>query len=871
LINDILDFSKLEAGQMKLDPIRFNLLSTVEDILELLASRAREKNLELLLRYQPGTPRFVVADPGRIRQVLFNLIGNAIKFTDTGYVLVHISLLPVKNTENQKWLSMRIEDTGIGIPENKIAALFEKFMQVESGSTRARQGTGLGLAICRNLVDLMKGNISVASTPGKGTVFSCTIPLDGADEPQMDVDHSSLLAGKRVLLVDDLAPNRLLYKETLSAAGIECLLAENVEEAISMLKYEEDTGRVIHAVVSDYIMPGATGIDLTLLIRSHPKLKHLPVVILSSAGERGLVKRFADVGVSACLAKPVARQQFFDTLCHIFQAVERGEKHTIITTESSVSLSVNRLLVRELPLYGTHILLAEDNRVNREITTEMLEGFGCKVSTAQTGVETVELARKERFDLIFMDCQMPVMDGFEATRHIVELKARGEIAPVPIIALTANAMKGDRERCLEEGMDDYLSKPMRKASLEAILLKWLRVQLEASMQASPAPPPQAAESIAASDDYGVDAQIFASAAEMLREKLGLVVSYYIEDADNYINRIAAALEANDPVNVMVPAHTLKSSSRQFGVTRLADLAARAEVAARAVKDGQRAEDMWPLLARMQEALAAAKPFFEKLKGSTAAVPKNTLPAPPASPSGSQPVPLHLPLVLMAGTQPEEFYTISRTFEYMSCKVLWATSAAQTLDLAAALPFSLILLSTSLPVQDISPAIRQLRQMKENKSIASAPVWVIASESKNYPVQEWSADGASQILPVPLEKEKLQYLCRSLTPFDTYFWSVYDAQVMEEFPRNILAHLPNLRGELLIHIRRMQRVLSAPGLNPEQAIEEIHAVKSGALTLGYMRIAALMANLEHMLLDKAQDGATENITTIATCLDAISLG
>jgi CheY-like chemotaxis protein/HPt (histidine-containing phosphotransfer) domain-containing protein len=609
---------------MKLDPVRFNFLSTVEDILDLLASRAREKNLELLLRYMPGTPRFIVADAGRMRQVLFNLIGNAIKFTDSGYVLVHVEILPAASAQDSRpLLKVRIEDTGIGISEDKIASLFEKFMQVESGSTRARQGTGLGLAICRNLVQLMGGSIGVESTPGKGTVFTFSVPLAAADEPQTYADHNSMLAGKRILLVDDLAPNRMLYKEALSSAGMQCLVAENAKEALSILNYEYDCGRMLDGVVSDYIMPGASGIELTRLIKAHPTFAALPVIILSSAGERGLVKRFDDAGASACLAKPVAQQQLFDTISHVFQAAGRGEAHSIITPETSVSLNVTRLLVRERPLYGTHILLAEDNRVNREITTEMLEKFGCQVSTAQTGQEAVELTRREHFDLIFMDCQMPVMDGFEAARHIVALKAAGDIAPVPIVALTANAMKGDRERCLESGMDDYLSKPLRKTNLEAILLKWLRARLESIAEAAlPLEAAQAQEAqkkdgaLPLAESCGIDVEAFGVASEILREKLKLVASYYLEDAENYVGRIASALEKNDPLDVITPAHTLKSSSRQFGVSRLAEFAERAESAARSMSRGEKAEDIRPLLDGMQKALISARPFFEALSSDS---------------------------------------------------------------------------------------------------------------------------------------------------------------------------------------------------------------------------------------------------------------
>ena len=617
LINDILDFSKLEAGQMKLDPLRFNLLTTIEDVLDLIAPRAREKNLELLMRYVPGTPRFVVADPGRIRQVLFNLIGNAIKFTDVGYVMVHVELLSLEQMpDNRIWLSIRIEDTGIGIAEDKINRLFEKFMQVESGSTRARQGTGLGLAICRNLVTLMGGKIDVESVPRKGTIFTCHIPLEDASEPLTNISPQAALNGKRVLLVDDLAPNRLLYKESLSAAGVDCLIAENTEEALSMLAYTEASKQSIHAVITDYMMPGYDGVRLTKTIKSDPRFSTLPVIILSSAGEQGLIKRFDEAGANACLTKPTSRQQLFDTLANVITGAERGDTQSIITSEASTAMSARRLLTRERPLHGTHILLVEDNRVNLEITTEMLNQFGCEVTTAVNGHEAIKAARAHAFDLIFMDCQMPEMDGFEAASHIVSLKASGQIAPVPIVALTANALKGDRERCLESGMDDYLSKPMRKATLEAVLLKWLRSRLEENSMSStvpitPMPIPDTVKTVQSPADYGLDAKAFEAARDMLGTKLPVILSYYLEDAEGYIERIADSLVQRDPVAAVAPAHTLKSSSRQLGVKTLADLAERVETIAR-TSAFEAMEELAMLVPDMQRALVQVRPFFQTI-------------------------------------------------------------------------------------------------------------------------------------------------------------------------------------------------------------------------------------------------------------------
>ncbi len=632
LINDILDFSKLEAGHMVLDPIRFNFHATIEDVLDLLAAKAREKNIETLVHYVPGTPRFIVADPGRMRQVLFNLVGNAIKFTDRGYVLVQVEMQArEKSPDSRSWMVVRIEDTGIGIPEDKIGSLFEKFMQVESGGTRAQQGTGLGLAISRNIVRLMEGTISVESQPGKGTVFTVRIPLSEAAEPEPVTRRHDDLAGLRVVLVDDLGPNRMLYAEALREAGMECLVAENAQEALSRLRYELSNKRSVQMVLTDYIMPETDGVALTQMIKRDPALKDIPVVVLSSGGERGLIKRFADAGAAAYLTKPIARQQLYDTLVHILDQDKRGEKPGILTSEVASNISAGRLLSKDKPLAGTHLLLVEDNRVNREMAIEMLEQFGCRVSAVENGQLAVEAVQKETYDLIFMDCQMPVMDGFEAARHIVTLKASGKVASTPIIALTANAMKGDRERCLSSGMDDYLAKPFRKANLEVILLKWLRERLEkeaeqdtgeASMDHIPhltVVPHTGCSDDLSPEKCGIDVGALEYAREALGAKLSTVIAYYLEDTEGYIKRIEAALADNDPAAIILPAHSVKSSSHQLGALQLSDLAKRVEALARSNSSSRNSsgDEIPGLLASMKTAFAAAKPYLAECQQKAA--------------------------------------------------------------------------------------------------------------------------------------------------------------------------------------------------------------------------------------------------------------
>jgi len=425
-----------------------------------------------------------------------------------------------------------------------------------------------------------------------------------------------LLAGKRVLVVDDLAPNRLLIKETLDAAGVQCLVAENAKEALSILAYEHGSKRQLSAIVTDYLMPEQDGVQLAGAIAADARFKSIPVIILTSVEGQDLIKQFGEAGAGAWLAKPVARQQLLDTLGLVLDAWARGEKPGLITAETAVAASARRLLAGEQPLSGMHILMVEDNRVNLEIVSEMLAGFGCKVTAARNGKEAIEAALAQAFDLIFMDCQMPEMDGYEATRRISALKAEGKIAPVPIVALTANALKDDRERCLASGMDDYLSKPIRKASLEESLLKWLRDKKETRPPVSTGPETSApiaaqgtAVSVPPSAAAGIDVDALAAAKEASGGKFGVILGYYLEDAQIYIDGIAEALQQHDLNAALIPAHTLKSSSLQFGATELAALAARVENAARQEPGSETPEALAALVGPMREAFAHVKPFY----------------------------------------------------------------------------------------------------------------------------------------------------------------------------------------------------------------------------------------------------------------------
>ncbi len=485
LLNDILDFSKIESGKLELESIPFDLKDITEDLAELMSVRAKEKALELIMRYVPHTARYLVGDPTRIRQVISNLLSNAIKFTDKGYVLLTIEEVSNPETpENKSLLRISVQDTGIGISKRKQIRIFEKFLQADASTTRKYGGTGLGLAICKQLVEMMGGKISVNSTEGEGSTFWFTMLLTHSEDKSETVltNDAEILRGVRALIVDDVPANYLLVEEQLGSLGMASEYASNGYEAIEKLKTARNLGQPYHMAVLDYLMPGLNGEDLAKAIKSDNSIKDVAIIILTSSDAQGYARRFEEAGISGYLSKPVRSRQLIETLARVWQAYASGKTNRLITIEGARTISRKKSELDKYSFAGASILLAEDNRVNQGFATEILEGLDCKITLASNGMEALAKLGSNRFNLILMDVQMPEMDGFEATRAIRKMIDEEEIEPVPVLALTANAMKGDKEKCIEAGMSDFLTKPMRKQQLIEALVKWLPDNLKDKKQ-----------------------------------------------------------------------------------------------------------------------------------------------------------------------------------------------------------------------------------------------------------------------------------------------------------------------------------------------------------------------------------------------------
>jgi len=457
ILNDVLDFSKIEARMVEFEPIPFALHDSITDIAASLAGVAHKKGLELACRVPPSLPADVVGDIGRLRQIIVNLLSNAIKFTEKGEVVVTVE--EESRTEDEILLHFAVRDTGIGIPKSKQQAVFNAFVQADGSTTRKYGGTGLGLAICRRLVEMMGGRIWVESEPGRGSAFHFSLPLGIPAEPRKPVRRvePQALQDLPVLVVDDNATNRAILTEMLSNWSMKPVEASGAAKGLALLGRAQRAGRGFKLALVDANMPRMDGFAFIETLRRDPALSSLKIMMLTSADRRGDLDKSRGLGIAAYLLKPVKQSDLFDAIVLALGAEDRAVESLVITKQ---------MLFDGRP--RCRILLVEDNPINQKVAVHLLEKRGHTVATAGDGKRAVEAWDKGMFDLILMDIQMPVMDGFEATAAIRTRESEKKTR-IPIVAMTAHALKGDRERCLEGGMDDYLSKPIKPEELFEII------------------------------------------------------------------------------------------------------------------------------------------------------------------------------------------------------------------------------------------------------------------------------------------------------------------------------------------------------------------------------------------------------------------
>jgi signal transduction histidine kinase/DNA-binding response OmpR family regulator len=601
IINDILDFSKIEAGKLELEIIDFDLRGTLDEVGDLMALKAHEKGLEFVSDIHRHVPLFLLGDPGRLRQIIINLIGNAIKFTEKGEIAIHVSL--EENNRTHATIRFEIIDTGIGIPNDRMEQLFKPFSQIDSSSTREFSGTGLGLTISKQLSEMMGGRIGVESREGKGSKFWFTAVFE--KQPERSRKREILpgdIRNKYILIVDDNATNRHVLREQLKSWGCKFNEASSGEEALKKMRQKIDGNHPFDLAILDMQMPGMDGETLGRKIKQDSDLKNTILVLMTSIGKRGDARRLEKIGFAGYLTKPVKQSQLFDCLVTVSGLGNET------TSEQPMSI-FTRHTIFEKQMQTARILLAEDNITNQKVALNTLKKFGYNADVVKNGKEALEAIKKISYDIVLMDCQMPVMDGYEATNEIrkwektlkhgtadhsdsnPEYEAR--LKRIPIIAMTAHALKGDREKCIDAGMNDYIAKPIHPKKLYDVIEKWVN-ESEGVHE-----PEIVHESLPKNDVF--DKKSFIDRLLGDEDLAKEIIKGFIEDSLRQINTLKEAVDSKDADVIHCHAHSLKGAAANISATVLKELAYQIEIAGQ-TKDLIKAASLVPKLDEQFEVL-----------------------------------------------------------------------------------------------------------------------------------------------------------------------------------------------------------------------------------------------------------------------------
>lgn len=605
IINDILDFSKIEAGKLQLEQVDFDLYRLCEEVGDLFVEPVQRKGIEYICRIAESVPSQLKGDPVRLRQILVNLLSNAVKFTKRGEIGLLVDLVEIHN--GKALLRFHVKDSGIGIPADAQQRIFQAFDQADSSTTRKYGGTGLGLAIVNRLVEMMGGLIGVESAPGEGSTFWFVIRLGIHTLPY--TPHETFLAGRRVLIVDDNETDSTIVAHHVQQWGATATCAESGARALELLRHGVATHHPYDAAILDMQMPEMDGLELARIISQDPALQSTLLVMLTSLGEQGAAARAA--GIRMSLTKPIAQTRLRATLAKLFEPDAPPTAHSTTAARRSQQ--------------SGYVLLAEDNAVNREVALGMLELLGYRVQAVENGRLAVEAATAQQFDLVLMDCQMPEMDGFSATAAIRRFMAtQKERSPLPIVALTANAMQGDREACLKAGMNGYLSKPFTLQQLQDVISQWMPAIETPSPSASTASldnltsMPAALVSPASSHQTVIDTQAWNSILALQRsgqpDLLDKILGLYLKDSQEMVDKIEEAVTQRNASLLRESAHSLKSRSAMLGALQLAELCKHLEQAGR---DGD-FRQTGDLLHRLKSTFADTSAMFEQERSKRAA-------------------------------------------------------------------------------------------------------------------------------------------------------------------------------------------------------------------------------------------------------------
>lgn len=643
IINDLLDYSKMETGKLFLENAAFNLREVVEDVCELHADLAHRKGLELICHIDHSMNDAVIGDSNRIRQLLNNLVGNAIKFTKTGEIVIRLK--EISRNESTVEILLDVVDTGVGITPEGQASIFESFTQADNSFSREFGGSGLGLFITHKLVEMMNGKITLRSRMNEGSHFTVSLSLEVTTTEKANANMQGTLRGSRVLIVDDNETNRTILYHQLKSWGVHPETVESGERALEALREAQQSSSPFHLAILDLHMPVMDGIELTKLIQADSTIHDTQRIMLTSAALDMSPNELKAIGVSQYVSKPARQSQLYNVLANLIQSTGFSSENSYNGEEKNT-----------YPYIDAHVLLAEDNLINQDVALNMLENFGCTVKVVSNGCAALDLLKKETFDIVLMDCQMPVLDGLAATRRLRDLG--GDYTTIPVIALTANVMEGDKEKCLASGMNGYISKPVKQEELYRSVCHWLDSGIvekniadsaQEARKLESTSPPQAEPK--ESEQHGIEAdELNGTIALSLDQKnkaggvvqeiiqdsvesspidddaldkirrlqrpgkpdiLAKVVNVYLDKSPSLILEVTDGLANDNAVQVKEAAHSLKSSSAYVGAQVIAENCKLIEAASRDDKMAEVSELITGLQAHYDDAAVILSRIIER--------------------------------------------------------------------------------------------------------------------------------------------------------------------------------------------------------------------------------------------------------------------
>ncbi len=711
LIDDILDFSRIDSGKLKPNPVDFSLQDVLDDVVGITSGQAQRKGLDLGYVIEQYVPSRFRGEPGRIRQVLINLVGNATKFTTQGEIAIEVRV--VEESGENMLVRFEVRDTGIGIPEEVQRRIFEPFTQADGSTTRKYGGTGLGLAICRQVVNFLGGEIDVSSELGRGSTFWFEIPLqapqEAVDEPEKRRDE---IAGMRVLIVDDSAVNRSFLEETFSAWGAYKNSVSDGSKALVSLRIAANHSRPYDLVVLDEVMPGLAGEKLAKQILEDSTIPPVKVILMTTW--RRSARRDYRYGIDGIVTKPVRQSLLFDCIASIIKTTnEQLEK-----PNAPVEIEIG-----DMNHSGKRILVVEDNRANQQVALGMLERLGCRVDVATTGRDALEFIARQHFDLVLMDCNMPEMDGYETTRCIRKLE--NDHHRLPVVAMTANVQKGDSEKCLAAGMDDYLPKPLKLDMINRLLCRL--ASNESSMRVVINNSERRSQELL-DDPSPLDVATFSELREDIGDTFTRMIEVFLEDLPGYLQALERAVQERDYEAIRATAHTIKGSSANFGAQRLSEVCRQLEQKGRE-RSADDAEELMVALGRESDRVVAAL-NHEINPDKTSRITEKEL----------------YPRILIVDDDRSMRIALREVLEEDGYQVDEASNGAQAVAVSERHMPDLVLMDAVMPGMDGFTACKKIRHFASGKQ---TPILMITALEDEPSIERAFASGATDYIPKPV--------------------------------------------------------------------------------------------------------------------------